>query len=451
MKKKSTGNSEPSEVPEQTDSYVVGQISGSLFPKKSSSGSGHLAALFNTESSASSVLFVPAPKPVAKATEKNTEDAGSARPAVQTQKKVAKKKEKSAAEEKLENRESSLQNADVEEEDGVKKTAKKSKRKAADAGRGEEEEGAPARKKKAVNMAEERIKNKRTVFVGNLPVSCTRKALQILFKEHGQIESIRFRCVTREDPSISLKVAAIQRKVHPKRQNINAYIVFKSEEGAEKALLRNGLEIEKGFHIRVDRASKSTAHDHKRSIFVGNLPYDVNELPLRTHFEDCGKVEAVRLVRDRHSGMGKGFGYVLFESADAVQLALKLDGSELAGRKIRVKRSVKKEKLKKAAPGKGPRAGAAKKPGKGDAAAAKDSGKATGPQRGPKRGLKGRPERGPQNKPSSGPPQRRLGKPLGGTSFKGEMATPGGDKAKKGKGPKKKKFKPRKRDQAVHI
>ncbi len=34
---------------------------------------------------------------------------------------------------------------------------------------------------------------------------------------------------------------------------------------------------------------------------------------MREHFEECGNVEAVRLVRDRGSGMGKGFGYVLFE------------------------------------------------------------------------------------------------------------------------------------------
>ncbi|KAJ8358945.1 hypothetical protein SKAU_G00154700 [Synaphobranchus kaupii] len=476
MEKKSTGNSEPPEaLSEQTDGYVVGQISGSLFPKKSTSGSSHLAALFKTESSASSVLFVPAPKPVVKATEKNWEDAGSTGPIVQTQKKAT-KKEKTAAEKTVENRESALQNAD-EEEDGVRKVSKKSKRKAVEMVRGglEEEEGKPARKKKDFNMAEERIKNKRTVFVGNLPVSCTRKALQLLFKELGPIESIRFRSVTREDASMSLKVAAIQRKVHPKRHNINAYVVFKTEEGAQMALQRNGLEIEKGFHIRVDRTSKSASHDHKRSIFVGNLPYDINELPLREHFEECGNVEAVRLVRDRNSGMGKGFGYVLFESIDAVQLALKLDNSQLDGRKIRVKRSVKKEKLKNTATGKGPRAGAAKGPragaakgpragaakgpragaakgpGKGEARA-KDSGKAAGTQKGPKRGgFKGRPGKGPQSKPYAGPAQRRFGKPMGGGSFKGEMVTAGGEKAKQGKGLKKKKLKARKRDQAIHI
>ncbi|KAJ8392459.1 hypothetical protein AAFF_G00075840 [Aldrovandia affinis] len=417
MGKKTKGNSEADEVDQQAEDYVVGQVSGSLFPKKSTSGSSALSSLFKSQSPASSLLFVPAPKPVPKTTETSSADA-VLHPKAQVQKKAEKKK--SAAEKMVENRESSLQNADEEDR-----------------------RGEPAQKKRVINRAEERIKNKRTVFVGNLPVSCTKKTLQILFREHGSIESIRFRSVTREDASLSRKVAAIQRKVHPKRQSINAYVVFKADEAAEKALQRNGAEIEKGFHIRVDRASKSTTHDHKRSIFVGNLPYDINELPLREHFEECGSVEAVRLVRDKASGMGKGFGYVLFESADAVQLALKLDSSQLEGRKIRVKRSVKKEKQKKVAPGKGPKAGPAKAPGKGGAAAAKASGKATGPhERGRKVGFKGRPGQGPRNKPSAA---------AGGkASFKGEMATPGNRKPKQAGGLKK-KFKPRKRDQVAAV
>lgn len=40
---------------------------------------------------------------------------------------------------------------------------------------------------------------------------------------------------------------------------------------------------------------------------------DIDELAFRRHFEECGLVEAVRLVRDQNSGLGKGFGYILFE------------------------------------------------------------------------------------------------------------------------------------------
>lgn len=46
---------------------------------------------------------------------------------------------------------------------------------------------------------------------------------------------------------------------------------------------------------------------------------EINELAVRRHFEECGSVEAVRLIRDQSSGMGKGFGYVLFQVCSTVR------------------------------------------------------------------------------------------------------------------------------------
>ncbi|XP_016374182.1 RNA-binding protein 34 [Sinocyclocheilus rhinocerous] len=386
--------------------YTVGQVSSSLFPEKHTAGA--LSSLFSSTSSANTLVFVPAPKTESKVSE-STDVKGQGH--IQKQKSKKTPKTLSAAEKKLQDRESALQNAD----DEGQTSAKKVKHKRADATDETTEEERPVKHRKTVkNMAEERIKKKRTVFVGNLPPSCTKKMLLSLFKQAGAIESVRFRSVVQEDPTMSRKVAAIQRKVHPKKQNINAYIVFKAEEAAAGALKWNGQEIQPGFHIRVDRVSQHSGHDHKRSIFVGNLPYDIMELPVREHFEDCGNVEAVRLVRDRESGMGKGFGYVLFESPDSVMLALKLDGSKLLDRNIRVKRSVKKEKEKKTPPGRPSRFKGSKQEIRN-----KTGGK----------NFKANP--GKKQTPAS--------------SFKGEMADP---TAKRGKGLKK-KFKHKK--PSVHI
>uniref|UniRef100_A0A672N4U3 RRM domain-containing protein n=1 Tax=Sinocyclocheilus grahami TaxID=75366 RepID=A0A672N4U3_SINGR len=388
--------------------YEINKVSSSLFPDKHTAGA--LSSLFSSTSSANTLVFVPAPKTESKVSE-STDVKGQGH--IQKQKSKKTPKTLSAAEKKLQDRSSALQNAD----DEGQTSAKKVKLKRADATDETTEEAWPVKHRKAVkNMAEERIKKKRTVFVGNLPPSCTKKMLLSLFKQAGAIESVRFRSVVQEDPTMSRKVAAIQRKVHPKKQNINAYIVFKEEETAAGALKWNGQEIQPGFHIRVDRVSQHSGHDHKRSIFVGNLPYDIMELPVREHFEDCGNVEAVRLVRDRESGMGKGFGYVLFESPDSVMLALKLDGSKLLDRNIRVKRSVKKEKEKKTPPGRPSRFKGSKQEIRN-----KTGGK----------NFKTNP--GKKQTPAS--------------SFKGEMADP---TAKRGKGLKK-KFKHKNKKPNVHI
>nr|XP_033787753.1 RNA-binding protein 34-like [Geotrypetes seraphini]XP_033787754.1 RNA-binding protein 34-like [Geotrypetes seraphini] len=204
-----------------------------------------------------------------------------------------------------------------------------------------EEGKMPAR----LSKAEECIRNKRTVFVGNLPVAFTKQMLKALFKEFGAIESVRFRSLARAEATVSRKLATIQRQTHTKRNNMNAYVVFCEQVSAVKALVKNGMEVASGFHIRVDLASGAISHDNRRSVFLGNLPYEAEEEGLRELFSDCGQVASVRIIRDKGTGMGKGFGYVLFNDADAVQLALGMDGLNMLGRKLRVKRCVKKEKV----------------------------------------------------------------------------------------------------------
>lgn len=39
---------------------------------------------------------------------------------------------------------------------------------------------------------------------------------------------------------------------------------------------------------------------------------DVEDENLWNTFSECGRIEAVRAVKDHSTGIGKGFGYVLF-------------------------------------------------------------------------------------------------------------------------------------------
>ena len=48
-------------------------------------------------------------------------------------------------------------------------------------------------------------------------------------------------------------------------------------------------------------------------MFVGNLPFDVQDEDLYSHFSRCGEIEFVRIVRDKKTNIGKGFGYVQFK------------------------------------------------------------------------------------------------------------------------------------------
>ncbi|XP_057698478.1 RNA-binding protein 34 [Corythoichthys intestinalis] len=330
---------------ESSSDYCVGQVSGSL-TQSSGAASASLSALFAGAGAApaAGVLFKPAPLVV-----QFVEGSDAAK--VEDTKSKKKPKVKTEAELKLESREASLRNADEAERAPVRR------KRAAQEVETEAEHWALKRQRQREDKKKEREKDGRTAFVGNLPGDCTKKTLLKLFRADGAVESVRFRSMVREDPGVPRRVAAIKRQAHPSAGRVNAYVVFKEPEGVTKALRRNGVEIQKDFFIRVDRVSSKAEqnHDHKRSIFVGNLSFELQELPLRRHFEECGAVEAVRLVRDNNTGLGKGFGYILFKSPDSVQLALKLDGSKLEGRAIRVKRSTKIERRAAPAVKKGPK------------------------------------------------------------------------------------------------
>jgi cold-inducible RNA-binding protein len=79
-------------------------------------------------------------------------------------------------------------------------------------------------------------------------------------------------------------------------------------------------------------------------IYVGNLPYTTTEDDLSNEFSSAGEVERVQLITDRETGRSKGFAFVSFTSADAVEAALEKNGQEIQGRSIRVNKAQEKQR-----------------------------------------------------------------------------------------------------------
>lgn len=95
-------------------------------------------------------------------------------------------------------------------------------------------------------------------------------------------------------------------------------------------------------YITVQRVGEKTfANDV--TVFIGNLPLHVDENSVREFFQSCDTIQAVRLIRDSKTGVGKGFGFVSFASRDGVILALEKNGAEFSGREIRVRKAGKEQ------------------------------------------------------------------------------------------------------------
>lgn len=72
-------------------------------------------------------------------------------------------------------------------------------------------------------------------------------------------------------------------------------------------------------------------------LFVANIPFKVEENRLREEFSRYGKVVDCRIVKDRNTGLSRGFGFVeLARNEDGVKAIENMDGAEMDGRVIRV-------------------------------------------------------------------------------------------------------------------
>lgn len=74
-----------------------------------------------------------------------------------------------------------------------------------------------------------------------------------------------------------------------------------------------------------------------KTIFVGNLPYNITEEDLKEEFRKFGAVSSARVVMDRDTERSKGFGFVEMADDHAAYMAISgLDGQDIGGRKWRV-------------------------------------------------------------------------------------------------------------------
>lgn len=135
----------------------------------------------------------------------------------------------------------------------------------------------------------------RTVFVGNIPneTNINETRIKELFQPYGEIKSVRFRS---ENGKI-----IYSKKSRKKCKSFIAYVVFKNEEDAKKAIDLNGFKLNEN-HLRVNLANdKNRAFSTKGTIFVGNLKFDVGSEELHNFFSRVGAIEYVRIIPNKGS------------------------------------------------------------------------------------------------------------------------------------------------------
>jgi cold-inducible RNA-binding protein len=72
-----------------------------------------------------------------------------------------------------------------------------------------------------------------------------------------------------------------------------------------------------------------------KKLFVGSLPWAVNDERLAEIFAEAGTVESANVVLDKMTGRSRGFGFVEMSTVEEAQKAVEvLNGKEVEGRTI---------------------------------------------------------------------------------------------------------------------
>ncbi|TVY68801.1 Nucleolar protein [Lachnellula suecica] len=189
-------------------------------------------------------------------------------------------------------------------------------------------------------------------------------------KPAHKVESLRFRS-TAYATALPKKAAFAKKELMAATtKSTNAYVVYSTAFAAREAVKRLNGSMVLDRHLRVDGVAHPAKTDHRRCVFVGNLgfvddeslidqggenerkrskiPSDIEE-GLWRQFNKAGTVESVRVVRDEKTRVGKGFAYVQFEDANAVEAALLFNEKKYPPMLPRVLRVVRAKAVRKTA------------------------------------------------------------------------------------------------------
>ena len=130
------------------------------------------------------------------------------------------------------------------------------------------------------------------------------------------------------------------------RSTGTAYVFFAKRAELDAALELDGqywpgterwLKIQEGVEKPARASFGGPKPEGCNTVFVGNLPWDVEEEQVRELFSTVGEIENVRFATLPEDGSFRGFGHVQFVNGDDTEAAVaKLQGALINGKALRI-------------------------------------------------------------------------------------------------------------------
>lgn len=121
------------------------------------------------------------------------------------------------------------------------------------------------------------------------------------------------------------------------------FFLFKVD--VKRAMSREEQQVSgRSGNFNGSRSSGGDAYNNKtKKIFVGGLPPTLTDEEFRQYFENYGPVADVVIMHDQTTSRPRGFGFVSFDSEDAVDRVLQKNFHDLSGKQVEVKRALPKD------------------------------------------------------------------------------------------------------------
>ena len=94
-----------------------------------------------------------------------------------------------------------------------------------------------------------------------------------------------------------------------------------------------------------DQNQNNGCTSNNKKIFVGGLPSTLTEVEFKNYFEQYGAITDSVVMRDKEKNIPRGFGFVTFDSKDAVNDVLQESFHELKNKRVEVKRAEPKYRI----------------------------------------------------------------------------------------------------------
>lgn len=161
------------------------------------------------------------------------------------------------------------------------------------------------------------------IYVGSLPYDVNSEQLAGMFQKAGVVE----------------RAEIIYNRETGQSRGFG-FVSMHTVEEAERAVhMFSGYELNDRL-LTVNKASPRGTRPERvfsppNRIYVGNLPWEVDDAGLKEIFSNYGKVLNARVVCDRESNRSKGFGFVTMSTKSELDDAISnLDNQNLNGRPI---------------------------------------------------------------------------------------------------------------------